>query len=57
MPLFLKMSLVKISLVSSRKMLVKSESTSKLPMKLLKSCSTISVVKLNFRDQFFSDLT
>ena len=33
--------------VSSRGMLVKSGSISKLPMKLLESCSTISVAKLN----------
>ena len=34
-------------MVSSSKMLVKIESISKLPMKLLISCSTVSVAKLN----------
>ena len=34
-------------MVSSRGMLLKSESISKLPMKLLKSCSTILAAKLN----------
>ena len=33
--------------VSSRGLLVKSESISKFPMKLLESCSTISLAKLN----------
>ena len=33
-------------MVSSRGMLVKNESTSKLPTKLLETCSTISVAKL-----------
>ena len=33
--------------VSSKGMLVKKESISKLPMKLLESCSTISLAKLN----------
>ena len=47
MSLFLKRLLVQISMVSSRGMLVKSESISKLPMKLLESCSTISVANLN----------
>ena len=42
MPLFLKRLFVQLS----RGMLVKSESTSQLPMKLLESCSTISVAKL-----------
>ena len=36
-----------ISMVSSKGMLVKSESISKFSMKLLESCSTISVAKLN----------
>ena len=47
MSLFLKKLLVQISMVSSRRMLVKSESISKFPMKLLESCSTISAAKLN----------
>ena len=47
MSLFLKRLLVQISMVSSRGMLVKSESISKLPMKLPESCSRISVAKLN----------
>ena len=47
MSLFLKRSLVQILMVSSLGMLVKSESTSKLHMKLLEFCSTISVAKLN----------
>ena len=47
MSLFLKRLLVQISMAFSRGMLVKSESISKLLMKLLESCSTISVVKLN----------
>ena len=34
-------------MVSSKGMLVKKESISKLPMKLLESCSTISLAKLN----------
>ena len=34
-------------MVSSREMLVKSEPISKLPMKLLESCSTILAAKLN----------
>ena len=34
-------------MVSSRRMLVNSESISKLPMKLLESCSKILVAKLN----------
>ena len=42
-----KRLLVQISIVSSKVMLVKSESISKLPMKLLESCSTISLVKLS----------
>ena len=33
-------------MVSSKRKFVKSESISKLPMKLLESCSTISVAKL-----------
>ena len=36
-----------ISMVSSKGMLVKSESISKFSMKLLESSSTISVAKLN----------
>ena len=47
MPLLLKRLLVQISMICSRGMSVKSESISKLPMKLLESCSTISVAKLN----------
>ena len=47
MSLFLKRLLVQISMVSSRRMLVKRESISKLPITLLESCSTISVAKLN----------
>ena len=47
MSLFLKRLLVQISMISSRGMLVKGESISKLPMKLLESCSIISVTKLN----------
>ena len=47
MSLFLKRLLVQISMVFSRGMLVKSESISKPLMKLLESCSTISVVELN----------
>ena len=47
MVLFLKRLLVEISMVSSRGMLVKSESISKHPLKLLESCSTISGTKLN----------
>ena len=47
MLLLLKRLLGQIPMVSSRGMLVKSESISKLPMKLLKSCSTVSVAKLN----------
>ena len=39
--------LVQIWMDSSRGILVKNESTFKLPMKLLESCSTISVAKLN----------
>ena len=46
MSLFLKRLLVQISMVSSRVMLVKSQSISKLPMKFLESCSTISALKL-----------
>ena len=42
-----KRLLVQISIVSSKLMLVKSESISKLSMKLLESFSTISVVKLS----------
>ena len=34
-------------MVSSRRMLVKSESFHKLPMKLLESCPKISVAELN----------
>ena len=47
MSVCLERLLVQISMVSSRGMLVKSESISKLPIKSLESCSTISVVKLN----------
>ena len=47
MALFLKRLLVQILIVYSMKMLIKSESISKLPMKLLESCSTISVTKLS----------
>ena len=47
MYLFLKMLLVQISMLSSRGTLVKSELMSKIPMKLLESCSTISVANLN----------
>ena len=36
-----------ISMISSSEMLGKSESISKLPIKLLESCSTISLAKLN----------
>ena len=46
MLLFLKRLLVRISMVSSREMLVKSEPISKLPMRLLESYSTISVANL-----------
>ena len=46
MSLFLKRLLVQISMVSSRGMLVKSESISKLPMKLLEYCSMIPVAEL-----------
>ena len=44
--LLLKNLLVQTSMVSSRGMLVKSESIFNLSMKLLGSCSTISVAKL-----------
>ena len=47
MPFFLKRLLVQISMVSSRGMLVKCESIHKLHMKLLESCSTISMSELN----------
>ena len=47
MSLFLKRLFVQISVVSSREMLVKNESISKFPMKLLEPCSTISLAKLN----------
>ena len=47
MPLCLKIFLVQIMMVSPRAMLAKTESISKLPRKLLKSCSTISMQKLN----------
>ena len=47
MLLFLERLLVQVSMVSLRGMLVKSESISKLSMKLLESCSTNSVAKLN----------
>ena len=47
MSLFLKKFLVQISMVSSRGMLVKSKSISKQPIKLLESCSRISVARLN----------
>ena len=40
MSLFLKRLLVHIWMVSSSGMLVKSESMSKLPIRLLESCST-----------------
>ena len=40
-------SVMKYSMVSSRGMLLKSEPVSKLPMKLLESCSTILAGKLN----------
>ena len=46
MSLVLKRFLVQISMVSSKGMFIKSESISKLPMKLLESCSTISAAKL-----------
>ena len=42
-----KRLLVQISMVSSRGMLLKSKSIPKLPMKLLESCSTVSVAMLN----------
>ena len=45
--LFSKSLLLQISMVSSRGMLVKSESISKITLKSLESCLTISVVKLN----------
>ena len=51
MSLFLKRLLVQTSVASSRVMLVKSESISKLFLKLLESCSRISVVKFN---EFFT---
>ena len=47
MSLFLKRLLGQTSIVSSTEMLIKSESMSKLPMKLLEPCSTISVTELN----------
>ena len=47
MSLFLKRLLVQILMVSSRGMLVKSESIAKLPMKLRESYSTISVAEVN----------
>ena len=47
MSLFLKRSLVQILMVSSLGMLVKSESTSKLLMKLLEFCWTFSVAMFN----------
>ena len=47
MSLFLKRSLMQISMVSTRGMLLKSESISKLPIKLQETCSKISVAKLN----------
>ena len=47
MSLFLKRSLVQISMVSSRLMSAKNQTISKLPMMLQESCSTISVEKLN----------
>ena len=47
MSLFLKRLFVQVSMLSSRGMLVISETISKLPMKLLESCSTISVVRLS----------
>ena len=47
MSLFLKKLLVHISMVSSRGMLVKCESMPTLPMKLLESCTTISMSELN----------
>ena len=47
MLLFFKKILVQILIVSSRGILVKIESISKLPMKLLESCSTVPVAKLN----------
>ena len=47
MLLFLKRFLVQISMVSLKVMLAKNESISKLPMKLLESCLTISLAKLN----------
>ena len=46
MSLFLRL-LVQILMVPSRGMLVKSGLMSKLPVKLLESCSKISVAKLN----------
>ena len=47
MSLFLNRLLVQISIVSLKEMLVKSNSLSRLPMKLMESCSTVSVAKLN----------
>ena len=47
MSLFLKRLFLQFSIVSSMGTLVKSESMSKLPIKLLESWSTISVTKLN----------
>ena len=47
MALFLKISLVQISTLSSMGMIIKGESMSKLTMKLLESCSIVSVAKLN----------
>ena len=47
MSLFLKRLLVQISMVFSKGMFVKSDLISKLPMKLLESCSTITAATLN----------
>ena len=47
MELFLKRLLVQISMVSLNGVLLKRESLSKIPVKLLESCSAISVAKLN----------
>ena len=52
MSLFLNRLLVQISMVSWRGILIKCESISKLPMKFLESCSTVSVTKLN---EYFSN--
>ena len=46
-PIFSKSVLVQMSIVSSSGMLVKRESTSRLPIKNSESCSTISSAKAN----------